>query len=697
MTRSALRALWTSIFLASLPLENASAQLSTSPPVELNEIVVTEEPGAAPSGPAKTKKAPTAAEQSATPASPSDSATGSGSELSDAVAGSSEQTAVSPTGILSQVKTLGSSVTVVTRPEIEARQYRTVPEILRTVPGVQVVQGGGPGARTSVFLRGTDSDHTKVYIDGIDVSDPSSGGRTFDFGQLLTADIERIEVLRGPQSGLYGADALGGVIVIYTKKGEGPPQATGMIEGGSFGTFNQSASLSGATDKFDYAFNIAHFRADAVPVTPSEILLPGTRRFDNSYDNLTLSTKLGYEISPALTINGVARYTQADLDFTADSFDLTTFDSRPENYQSYQSNEQVFTRGEAVWTAWGGALQSFFGVNYSFTSVDIVDPVDSANSTFSDGDRIKYDWRSIADLGPGWTVITGADYQNETLAADGVDADELNQGVYAEVQAEPFRNFFLAANVRYDDNESFGGITTWRVAPAYVIEGSGTKLKGSVGTGFKAPSLIDRFVDFPAFAFFANPDLQPEENLGYDVGFEQDVNGGRFRFGATYFHNDITNLIEFVSDPNTFTSTVINVGESRIWGIEAFAAADVTEDVQVRADYTFTDAINADTGEALARRPRHKVTVTAGWTPIEPLLLTASVNFVGESPDFDRVTFAPVTLPAYTVVNVAADYKVNERVSLIGRIDNLFDEDYEIPDGFEATGIGAFAGVRLRN
>jgi vitamin B12 transporter len=548
-----------------------------------------------------------------------------------------------------------------------------------------------------VFLRGTESDHTKVYIDGIDVSDPSSGGRTFDFGQLLTSDIDRIEVLRGPQSGLYGADALGGVIVIYTKTGEGPPQATGMIEGGSFGTFNQSASLSGSTNKFDYAFNVAHYRADSIPVTPPEILLPGTRAFDNSYDNLTLSTKLGYAVTSNLKLNGVLRYTQSDLDLTTDSFDLATETSRPNNYQSDQSNEQLFTRGEAVWTGWGGAVQSFVGVNYSFTGLDLVDPGNPLNSSLSDGDRIKSDWRTIFNVAPGWALTTGADYQNETLATNGVNAEEWNGGVYSQLTGELIRNLYLAGNLRYDENENFGSVTTWRFAPAFVIETSGTTLKGSVGKAFKAPSLFDRFVDFPAFGFFANPDLKPEENIGYDLGFEQDLNQARIRFGATYFNNDLTNLIEFVSDPETFTSTVLNVGKARTSGVEAFVAANISNDIRLRADYTFTDAINEVTGEALPRRARNKVTVTAEWTPIEPLLLTAIVNYVGESPDFDRVTFEDVTLPYYTVVNIAADYKIDDHVSLIGRIDNLFDADYEVPDGFEAPGFGAYAGVRLRN
>src|ERR1700687_5770007 len=215
-----------------------------------------------------TQQAPTDAQQSGTP-------------------GKEQAIVVSPTATETPINQIASSVTVITAKDMERDQRRTVPDALSTVTGLNVVQSGGPGGLTSVFTRGTNANHTKVLIDGIDVSDPSNPGRGFDLGQLLTSDIQQIEVLRGPQSGLYGADALGGVISIITKKGEGPPRATGMIEGGSFGTFNQTAALSGAQDRINYAFNVAHFRATDVPVTPLELVPPGPKAVGNTYDNMT--------------------------------------------------------------------------------------------------------------------------------------------------------------------------------------------------------------------------------------------------------------------------------------------------------------------------------------------------------------------------------------------------------------------------
>ena len=203
------------------------------------------------------------------------------------------QIVVSPTIVPTPANLIANSVTVITGEQIEREQRRTVTDVLNAVAGLQVVQNGSPGAQTSVFIRGTNSNHVKVLIDGIDVSDASNPNGAFDFAHLLTADIEKIEVLRGPQSGLYGASAIGGVISITTKKGSGPAKVSGFVEGGSFGTFNQAVGVSGAQDKFNYTFNVAHFRYENQPVTPAYMVPPGGHAIGNAYDNKTISTRLG--------------------------------------------------------------------------------------------------------------------------------------------------------------------------------------------------------------------------------------------------------------------------------------------------------------------------------------------------------------------------------------------------------------------
>src|SRR5262245_50139129 len=419
---------------------------------------------------------------------------------------------VSPTGVPTPVKDVASSITVITAEDIEREQRRTVPDVLQTVPGLNVVQAGGPGSQTSVFMRGTNSNHVKVLVDGIDVSDPSNANRTFDFAQRLTGDIERIEVLRGPQSGLYGADALGGVISIITKKGEGPPKATVMVEGGSMGTFNQNASLSGATSNFNYALNIGHFRSTDIPVTPPDLLPPGRRAIDNWYDNLTYSTKLGGTVNEYLTLNSVVRYTDAKLKFTGDEFDFATGQNVPAALQSKQVVHQLFTRHEAVVSLFEDRFTNYFGVNYT-NDWNWVKSPDPALPNVVQGDRTQFDYRGVVRPVAGLTLLGGAEQQTETLENATIspvtfgkalfNAENGNKALWGEMQAENGR-MFVAVNGRVDENDSFGTHPTFRIAPGAILPFTDTKVKMSFGTGFKAPSLNQLFVDLQEFNFVAN-------------------------------------------------------------------------------------------------------------------------------------------------------------------------------------------------
>ena len=600
---------------------------------------------------------------------------------------------VSATTIPTPADQIANSVTVITAADMEREQRRTVPDALATVPGLNVVQQGGPGGLTSIFMRGTNSNHVKILIDGIDVTDPSNPGRQYDLGQLLTSDIERIEVLRGPQSGLYGSEAIGGVISITTKRGEGPPKLTASIEGGSFATLNETTSLSGGTDRFDYTFNVAHFRAGATPVTPLDLLPPGRQRIDDSYDNWTLSSRLGAKLSDNVAVNWVGRYTDATYRFTGDDF--STFPSTPAAQQSTQVVHQFFTRGEAVISAFDDRLKSYFGVALTDHYNWNISP--GAVPTTNTGDRVKEDWRSVASLLPGQTLVVGADHETEWLRTDTVKAQNGNQGAFIELQSEFYKRVFVVANARIDDNDAFGEHVTYRVAPAFIVPVTETKLKASVGTGFKAPTLNQLYVDFPAFGFFANPNLKPEESFGYDVGFEQPVFNDRVRFGATYFHNDIKNLITSqITDPVNFISTNVNIGRAMTEGVESFLAVVVSPQFRVRGDYTYTWAIDADTGLELLRRPRHKASATATWTPTEPWQFTATVLYVGDWIDGNRDFSVPrLVQPGYTIVNLAASYAVNDNAKLFMRVDNLFDVQYQDPNGFLRPGLGIFGGIRV--
>jgi vitamin B12 transporter len=644
--------------------------------------------------------------------------------------GSSQAIVVSPTTVPTPSDESASSTTVVTSSDIEARQLRTVPDALATVPGLNVVQTGGPGGQTSVFLRGTNSNHVKVLVDGIDVSDPSNPNGSFDFGQLLTGDIERIEILRGPQSGLYGSDAIGGVISITTKSGNGPPKITLSTEGGSFGTTNEGASLSGSQADFNYVFNVQHFQSASTPVTPTYDLAPGEQRNNDFYNNWTYSTKLGANVTDNLAVNVVGRYTDSKLYFTNDDFVDFFPTSFAEPIQTTQIDHQFYGRAEAVWSPVAG-FKNFFGVNYTNSWTWNFDP--NADTGLPSppvlppsvdlGTRVKYDYRGEVQVVPGQLLIVGAEDQNETLRTNSsssfdafgdetffiTNAERRNDAGWLELQNQITKQFYLVSNVRYDANEDFGDHTTFRVAPVYIVPQTDTKLKASYGTGFKAPSLEDLYVNFLPF-FVANPDLKPEESTGWDAGFEQPIANDQFRFGSAYFRNDINNLIETITTPTPGVESLSNIDKASMFGFENFAAWQVNSRLNFRADYTYTVAKADSTpgctsppcaGQQLLRRPKNKASLTASWQTTDRLSFSSTLLYVGPWWDLTRQAEPPdgfneyVKAPGFTTVNLAANYALRDDVTLFARIDNLFNKQYEDPLGFMRPGFGAYAGVRL--
>jgi vitamin B12 transporter len=687
------RLLASSVFVPALfaCISQASAQQSASP--NLLPPVTVSEPVPPPKAihPTGTKK-PRLTARTGVP-TPSQAATpASGTPP----AGLPRQLVVSPTGIVTPTSQLASSVTVITAQDIQTQQYRTAPDALNTVPGLNVVQTGGPGGQTSVFIRGTNSNHTKVLIDGIDVSDPSNPNGSFDYAHLLTADIQQFEILRGPQSGLYGSDAIGGVVSIITKKGDGPPRATASIETGSFGTFNQTIGLSGSQNNFNYAFDVAHFHASDIPVTPLRLLPPGQQANGNNYDNMTYSAKFGVDLNEYWTLNTVARYTDATLHFTGDNFN--TFPSTPNAEQSTHAVQQIFAREEAVLSLFDGRVKNYFGVNYANSRTSDIAPGDSS-ATISTGERIKYDWRAVTQLAAGQNLVVGAEQQTETMDTTGFSAQNGNKGVFVELQNQLADRVFLVSNFRDDFNDRFGEHSTYRIAPAVILPVTETKLKASYGTGFKAPTLSELFQSSPDFNFFANPNLKPEESTGYDAGFEQPLFRERVLFGSTYFHNNITNLIDSGTSTDPFGHvffTEINVGLATTEGTENFVSAKITDRLVLRADYTFTRAVDANTGIQLLRRPKEKWSTTATWNPIDPLTLSATVLHVSSFLDVSRDgSETNLYAPGYTTVNVKGDYAVNDQVKVFGRIDNLFNLHYQNPTGFLEPGLGVFGGVRF--
>ena len=592
---------------------------------------------------------------------------------------------VSATRIATPAAQIGSSVTVITAADIAAAQLRTVTEVLQLVPGLNVVQSGGPGGQTSIFMRGTNSNHTKVLIDGIDVADPSNALANFDFGQLLASDIERIEVLRGPQSGLYGSDAIGGVISITTRSGKGPINIAGSVEGGTFRTNNETLALSGSADQFQYAADIEHLHSGSVPVTPLALLQPGEARNNDYDDNVTLATRLGYAVLPGLDVNLVGRFTDAHYAFTGD--DPLVFPSFPAADPSKTDTSQYYTRLSAHLVSLAGALDQTLGVAYSSAWTLNLDP--TLGASVNTGDRVKTDWQGVLRLSGDEIVVLDAENERDAVH-EPISADVTDNAGAVELQSHLGDQLSSALNVRYDDNSRFGSKTTWRFAPTYAIAASDTRFSASAGTGFKAPTLGELYQNFPPF-FFANPDLKPETSFGYDLGIEQGLFDRAVRLGATWFHNDIRDLIT----TDVTGTTYANVGRAVTQGVESFISWQPLRALQLRADYTFTEADDEVLREELLRRPKHKATLHAAWQLSDAVSLDSTVLYVGSWIDGNRDFSIPrLTAPAYTTVNMAVNFAVWSRLTLFGRIDNLFDRHYQDPVGFLHPGFGVFVGAR---
>ncbi len=371
------------------------------------------------------------------------------------------------------------------------------------------------------------------------------------------------------------------------------------------------------------------------------------------------------------------------------------FPYRPTPYRNLNDQQQLLMRGEAEWTPLPG-FHNVFGANYATFDrlfAGPLDPLAPPTPSTTLGERTRFDYRGDVQLAPGHRLLFGAQREDERFQATGIDRSNGNTGGFAELQSAITDRAFLVANLRHDENDQFGGATTFRIAPSYTLPTTETRLKGSVGTGFKPPTLSQLYQDYPDFRFFGNPALRPEESFGFDGGFEQPL-GERVLVGATYFETDFRNLIQTAYFP-TF-STNVNVGRAVAYGAESFVAVTLTDTLSGRVDYTNTVTKDEITHQELLRRPRHKVSATAIWTPMPQLTLTGTLVAIGAFVDGNRDFSVPrLKNPGFTLVNLSANYAYSDTLTLFARIDNLFDQRYQNPTGFLGAGLAVYGGVRV--
>ncbi|MBT9143714.1 MAG: Colicin I receptor [Dehalococcoidia bacterium] len=575
---------------------------------------------------------------------------------------------------------LSSSVTVISAEEITDKKKTTVLEVLRGLPGLDVVQSGGTGAVTSVFLRGTKSTHTLVLIDGVEVNSPATGG--FDFANLTVDNIERIEIIRGPQSTLYGSDAIGGVVNIITKRGVGPARWEISAEAGSFTSRRASLATSGSVEPFHYSFSVSQFDTDGISRAKVGVE-------DDGHENTTLSTRFGFPVWENANLDFILRYADTTTELDAPVLGVGFVDAL--NYISDRES-LVFSANfnQLLTNRWSHRLNT----SISDENIEDKDP-DTPWHNFKLNTRISnINWQHEFTAGEMSTFIAGIEQEKqEGVSSGGVplrenfDESITNRGYYFQHQWDWKEKFFLTTGIRLDDHETFGSDTNYSMGIAYLLSETPVKLRGNLATGFKAPTLNDLF--WPATPWSAgNPALLPEESIGYDLGI--DFWGKRFYAGATYFYNKIENLITW-AEVRPWFWTPSNIDKARTEGIELEVSFLPLDNLRITTNYTYTDTEDKRTGNKLARRPQDKYSLSFNYRPLEKLSLNLSFNYVGDRWDDAANT---KKLARYTLTNLAISYDWTKNIQTFLRGENIFNEKYEEAKDFGTPGSSLYAGVK---
>ena len=584
--------------------------------------------------------------------------------------------------------TVGQAVTVLDTATIEQRQAQIVSDLLRQTPGVTVARNGGPGAVTSVFIRGGESDQTAALIDGVKLNDPSSPGGGFDFGNLLIGNVARIEVLRGAQSVLWGSQAIGGVV-------NRQPTEQLAINAGAVGGWRDTgqafANVSGKVGPVSASAGGGYYTTDGV-----SSYFAGSER--DGFRNYGANASVGIEVTDAISVDLRGFYSDGRTEI--DGFPAPTFafgDTR-----EYGKTEQ--------WVGYGGLNVALFDnrlrnrVGYSYTDTDRrnIDPDGFTRETFNgSGRNERIEYQGSLDLARGTFATFGAEREVSKLRTSSFGTDTTGRArlfsVYGQLAVTPLAGLTATAGVRHDDHNVFGGATTFSASGAYALT-TGTTLRGSYSEGFKAPTL------FQLQSEFGNVALDPERSRGWDAGVAQSALGGALEASATWFHRTSFDLIAFISCPaqtgictNRPFGTYDNVARARSQGLELALTLRPVEAFTLAAAYTYLDAENrargtANFGRDLARRPGHSVTVNADYRLPFGLALGSTVTAVGDS--FDNATNT-TRLDGYVLTDVRASFPIGQHLQVYGRVENVFDARYQTAFQYGQPGRAAYGGVRV--
>ena len=617
---------------------------------------------------------------------------------------------VTATRTATPIERIPAQIDVIDRSEIELNVVETLADALAFSPGVNAVQSGPAGSITSVFSRGSNSKHTLALFDGIRLNDASAPNGQYNFGQDTLADAERVEVVRGPLSSVYGSDAVGGVINIIPRVGADKAFAPFFEASfGEFSTLRGVVGAAGTADRLSYSFTAEALDTDGYDEVPDRM---STNVGDPDGAEFSTITAIGeYSATDQITLEALVRVRDASSEFDTFSGGPTGSQRADDPDLGVGDDRYTVWRLGAGWRSAEGRLESELRggqVNNERESLN-----DGMVTDTAEGERDFAEWLNVwtpqsAGLLRAPAVSFGVQYQSESIDvnpqfSNPLSREEYSYGAFALLTAGLTDAVDVSLSGRVDEFENFGSQATWNAGLVYHVDALHTRLTAAWGTSFKAPTLSERFSSSPFTT--PNPDLKPEEGETVEVGFETRLPAaGRteaVRFGATYFDSTIDELIENVFDFVTFTGQNQNVGQAQIEGYEAFVDWRATDALRARADYTYTDAVNANTGDRLLRRPPHSWSASAQWSPIEIATLSLRYLYVGERTDVtydDDGFFAAVgeTIDSYEVVNLSGTLDLGDNLELFCAVNNLFDEEYEQPAAYAGAPRGVTLGLRGR-
>ncbi|MFQ5828715.1 MAG: TonB-dependent receptor plug domain-containing protein [Candidatus Methylomirabilia bacterium] len=595
---------------------------------------------------------------------------------------------VTATKIPTPQQRLGSSVSVITGEELRVYNYDRVEDALRSLPGVEVERSGSLGKATTVRIRGANPTQIQILIDGMRVKSPTLG--QFDFSDLSLDDIERIEIVRGPQSTLHGADAIGGVIHVITKKGAGPPAAAVSFEGGSEQTFRERAAASGAFGRFN--FSVSASRTDS----RGQI-----RTFDNDdSDQTAFASRLGFGFPWNASFAATGRYAKSNTDLPVNLF-LETRD--PDSQQQTEFSLFTLRYDQTVFPWWVVAARMGQMWNNQGFQNGPLPAGDFAFTSQTNTRRREFEILSTWHMAKMNSLTLGLEHRNERGKNRGTFREDTNtRSLFLHDEIRFFDRLFLSAGVRLEDNDVFGSETTPRFSVAYLLKETATKLRGGYGKGFRAPTLNDLF--FPDFTGglcppFGNANLKPERSQSWEAGVDQKLWKNRLRLEVTYFRNKFRDLITIVNvPPFDFCQQAGNVGKARTEGVEFSTELEPLDWLRFNVNYTFTDTEDESTGRELPRFARHRWNTGVTVTPIPRLSVFAQSYVV--SRQFDNI--ANRDNPGYFRIDLGGTWRLLQRrgilkgLDLTARIQNLTDEEYSEAFGFRALGVNFLAGLQAR-